>query len=122
MNEFTQQLNRNSGSTTNDNLTIRRIHDIATRVKKALGTSEVHQNQSAEQSSHSQRLMFSPIQDRSLSTTPLTLTEDVQSVMLDYQSILSGSDSLFALEKQIVQKENLQDKKTESSKSLSCMD
>ena len=122
MNEFTQQLNRSSGSTTNDNLTIRSIHDIATRVKKALGTTEVHQNQSAEQSSRSQRLLFSPIQERSLSTTPLTLTEDVQSVMLDYRSILSGSDSLFALEKQIVQKGDLQTKKTESSKSLSCMD
>ena len=57
MNEFSQQLKRNSGSPSSDNLTTRSVHDIATRVKKIIGISDVHPRLSvSEQSSHSQRL------------------------------------------------------------------
>ena len=121
MNEFSQQLKRNSRSSSSDNITTRSVHDIATRVKKVLGVSDVHPRLSvSEQSSHSQRLSFSPISDGAISTTPLTLSEDTQSMMLDYRSIVNGSGSLVSLKKHIVQKSDSADNTPESLETQSC--
>ncbi len=121
MNEFSQQLKRNSGSPSSDNLTTRSVHDIATRVKKIIGISDVHPRLSvSEQSSHSQRLSFSPISDGTISATRLTLSEDTQSMMLDYRSILNGSSTLVSLKKHVVQKNDSADSTPKSLEMESC--
>lgn len=120
MNEFSQQLKRGSESSPSEKITNRNVHDIATRVKKIVGTSEVHPKLTvSEQSYHSQRLSFSPVSNETIPNASFTLSDDTPSLMLDYQSILHGSGGLVSLKRCIVQKSDSADKPVETIKAQS---